>query len=150
VLPCLPHLSSLIINESEAGALLDVSAKVEGADKDINWNLLEGMAQGLISRGVSRLAVIHTPAGVVAADSTGKTWRQGSVKVPETQIRGTTGAGDAFAAGVVYGLHEDWGVQDCIRLGVAAAAQNVQSHLTAVGVKRFADTLAEAETFGYR
>ena len=72
------------------------------------------------------------------------------MKVPETQIRGTTGAGDAFAAGVVYGLHEDWGVQDCIRLGVAAAAQNVQSHLTAVGVKRFADTLAEAETFGYR
>ena len=150
VLPCLPHLSSLIINESEAGALLDVSAKVEGADKDINWNLLEGMAQGLISRGVSRLAVIHTPAGVVAADSTGKTWRQGSVKVPETQIRGTTGAGDAFAAGVVYGLHEGWGVQECIRLGVAAAAQNVQSHLTSVGVKRFADTLAEAETFGYR
>ena len=38
-LPCLPHLSSLIINESEAGALLDVSAKFEGADADINWNV---------------------------------------------------------------------------------------------------------------
>ena len=150
VLPCLPHLSSLIINESEAGALLDESAKVEGADANINWNVLERMAQGLISRGVSRLAVIHTPAGAVAVESTGKTWRQGSVKVPESQIRGTTGAGDAFAAGVLYGLHEDWGVQDCIRLGVATASQNVQSHSTSVGVKRFADTLAEAEAFGYR
>ena len=29
----------------------------------------------------------------VAADSIGKTWRQGSVKVPEAQIQGTTGAG---------------------------------------------------------
>jgi len=72
------------------------------------------------------------------------------VKVPEAQICGTTGAGDAFAAGVVYGLHADWGVQDCIRLGVATAAQNVQSHATSVGVKRFADTLAEAEAFGCR
>ena len=29
----------------------------------------------------------------VAAYSIGKTWRQGSVKVPEAQIQGTTGAG---------------------------------------------------------
>ena len=150
VIPCLPHLSSLIINESEASALLDLSVKVEGPDAVINWSFLEGMAQALMSRGVSKLAVIHTPAGAVAADSTGKTWRQGSVKVPETQVRGTTGAGDAFAAGVVYGLHEGWGVQECIRLGVATAAQNIQSHLTSVGVKRSDETLAEADAFGYR
>jgi sugar/nucleoside kinase (ribokinase family) len=150
VLPCLPYLSSLIINESEAGALLDLAVKVEGADATVDWVLIESMALDLISRGVSKLLVIHTPAGAVAADSTGKTWRQGSVRVPETQVNGTTGAGDAFAAGVVYGMHEDWGVQDCLRLGVATSAQNVQSHLTSIGVKPASETLAEADVFGYR
>ena len=58
--------------------------------------------------------------------------------------------GDAFAAGFLYGLYEDWGVQDCIRLGVATDAQNFQSHSTSVGVERFDDTLTEAEAFGYR
>jgi len=150
LLPCLPYLTSLIINESEAGALLDVSVKVEGPDVVVDWSLLEGMAQALMSRGVSKLAVIHTPAGAVAADSTGKTWRQGSVKVPDTQIRGTTGAGDAFAAGVVYGLHENWGIQNLLRLGAATAAQNIQSHLSSIGVKPFGETLSDADALGYR
>lgn len=150
ILPCLPYLTSLIVNESEAGALLDLSVKVEGADATVDWELLESMVLGLMSRGVSKLAVIHTPAGAVAADSTGKTWWQGSVRVPESQIKGTTGAGDAFAAGVVYGLHEGWEIQDCLRLGVATSSQNVQSHLTSIGVKPASETLAEADILGYR
>ena len=86
----------------------------------------------------------------VAAYSTGKTWRQGSVKAPEAQIPGTTGAGGAFASVFGYELYEYWGVQDCIRLGVATDAQDFQSHSTSVGVERFDDTLTEAEAFGYR
>ena len=150
VTPCLPHLTSLIINESEAGALLDISAKIEGADAPLDWELLESMATALMSLGVARIAVIHTPAGVVAADSTGATWRQGSVKVPDADIKGTTGAGDAFAAGVLYGLHENWEISRCLRLGVATAAQNIQSHLTSIGVKPTEQTLAEADARGYR
>ena len=150
VLPCIPLLTSLIINESEAGELLDVSAKVEGVDAPIDWDSLESMATALVSLGISRIAVIHTPAGAVAADSSGATWRQGSVKVPDAEIRGTTGAGDAFAAGVLYGLHQDWEVSKSLRLGVATAAQNIQSHLTSIGVKPTEQTLAEADALGYR
>ena len=150
VAPCLPHLTSLIINESEAGALLGISAKIEGADAPLDWELLESMALGLMSMGIAKIAVIHTPAGVVAADSTGATWRQGSVKVPDAEIKGTTGAGDAFAAGVLYGLHENWEISKCLRLGVAAAAQNIQSHGSSIGVKPTEQTLAEADARGYR
>jgi sugar/nucleoside kinase (ribokinase family) len=32
------------------------------------------------------------------------------------------GAGDAFAAGFLYGLHERWDLDDAIWLGYAAAA----------------------------
>jgi sugar/nucleoside kinase (ribokinase family) len=150
VLPCLPYLSSIIVNESEAGSLVDMPAKVDGADAKVDWQLLENIVKELISRGVSKLAVIHSPAGAVAADGTGKTWRQGSVKVPTKAIKGTTGAGDAFASGVVYGLHEGWQIQDCLKLGVATAAQNIQSFATAQDVKPFKETLTDADAYGYR
>ena len=150
VLPCLPYLSSIIVNESEAGSLVDMPAKVDGADAVVNWQLLENIVKELIKRGVSKLAVIHSPAGAVAADATGKTWRQGSVRVPVSDIKGTTGAGDAFASGVVYGLHEGWDIQDCLKLGVATAAQNIKSFATAQDIKAFKETLAEADAYGYR
>ena len=150
VLPCLPYLSSIIVNESEAGSLVDMPAKVDGADAKVDWILLENIVKEIIKRGVSKLAVIHSPAGAVAADATGMTWRQGSVKVPTSDIKGTTGAGDAFASGVVYGLHEGWGVQECLKLGVATAAQNIKSFATAQDVKPFKETLAEADAYGYR
>jgi sugar/nucleoside kinase (ribokinase family) len=150
VLPCLPYLSSIIVNESEAGSLVDMPAKVDGADAKVDWQLLENIVKEIIKKGVSKLAVIHSPAGAVAADASGATWRQGSVKVPTDEIKGTTGAGDAFASGVVYGLHEGWGVQECLKLGVATAAQNIKSFATAQDIKPFSQTLAEADKYGYR
>jgi sugar/nucleoside kinase (ribokinase family) len=129
---------------------LGISAKVEGTDAPLDWEFLESMATSLMSVGIAKIAVIHTPAGAVAADSTGSTWRQGSVKVPDAEINGTTGAGDAFAAGVLYGLHENWEISRCLRLGVATASQNIQSHSTSLGVKPAEQTLAEADTRGYR
>lgn len=150
VLPCLPYLSSLVINESEAAALLDISLKVDDPDSSVDWGQLENAALGLIALGINQLVVIHTPAGAVAADSQGTTWRQGSVIVPKALIKGTTGAGDAFAAGVLYGLHESWSVPEALSLAVATAAQNIQSPLSASGVSPVKETLASADALGHR
>ena len=150
VLPCLPHLTSLVINESEAAALLDTDLKVDSPNSHVDWETLEGAASSLISLGVNQLAVIHTPAGAVAADSRGNTWRQGSVKVPQDRIKGTTGAGDAFASGVLYGFHENWTVAESLLLAVAAAAQNIQSEFSAVGISPADETLALTAALGHR
>jgi sugar/nucleoside kinase (ribokinase family) len=150
VLPCLPHLTSLVINESEAAALLDTDLKVDSPNSHVDWETLEGAASSLISLGVNQLAVIHTPAGAVAADSRGNTWRQGSVKVPQDRIKGTTGAGDAFAAGVLAGLHAGWQIPECLTLGSAAAGLNIQSPSSSDGLATAADTLTSAGQYGYR
>jgi sugar/nucleoside kinase (ribokinase family) len=134
-LPCLPHLDSIVINELEAGALTGIDAPVPAADGLVDWAALEAMAAGLIERGVSVLAVVHFPAGCVAAAPGGRTWRQGSVRLPPGQVRSTTGAGDAFAAGVILGLHEGWPVERCLRLAVASAAACVRSPTTSAGIK---------------
>ena len=149
-LPCLPYADSIVINELEAGALTGIDAPVPTADGPVDWRALEAMALGLIDRGVSVLAVVHFPAGCVAAAPGGRTWRQGSVLLPLAQVRSATGAGDAFAAGIILGLHEGWPVEQCLRLAVASAAACVRSPHTSDGITRAGACLAEADRAGYR
>ena len=148
--PCLPYLDSIVINELEAGALTGIDAPAPTADGPADWPALEAMALGLIERGVSALAVVHVPAGCVAAAPGGRTWRQGSVRLPREQVRSTIGAGDAFAAGVILGLHDGWEVERCLRLAVASAAASVRSPHTSAGIQPAEICLAEADRTGYR
>ena len=150
VLPCLPLLDSIVINELEAGALTGLSAPVPGPDGPADWPALAEMARRLVAEGVSTLAVVHFPAGCVAAAPGGHVWRQGSVRLPPDRVRSTTGAGDAFAAGVLYGLHDGWPVERCLRLGVAAAAACVCGANTSDGVRPAAECLAAARRTGHR
>ena len=52
----------------------------------------------------------------------GKTF---SVDVPQVNVTDTTGAGDAFRAGIVYGQLEGWALEDSIKLAVASGALQV-------------------------
>jgi len=149
-LPCLPHLDSIVVNEFEAAAVLDAAAPPAGADGPVDWAALESLAGALIHAGVARLAVVHFPAGCVAAAPGGRTWRQGSVRIPREAVRNTTGAGDAFAAGVVLGTHENWPVHARLRLGVAAAAACVRSPQTSEGIGPAEACLGDADRAGYR
>jgi sugar/nucleoside kinase (ribokinase family) len=149
-LPCLPYLDSIVVNELEAGALAGIDAPAPTADGPVDWPALEAMARQLVERGVSVLAVVHFPAGCVAAAPGGRTWRQGSVRLRREQVRSTNGAGDAFAAGVILGLHEGWPVERCLRLAVASAAACVRSPSTSAGIRPAAACLADADQAGYR
>ena len=149
-LPCLPYVDSIVINEVEAGALTGIRATAPDPDEPVDWLVLEAMATGLINLGVSTLAVVHFPAGCVAAGPGGRLWRQGSVFLPRAEIRSTTGAGDAFAAGVILGLHESWPIERCLRLGAASAGACIRSSHTSAGILPAADCLAVADQIGYR
>jgi sugar/nucleoside kinase (ribokinase family) len=148
-LPCLPHLSSIVVNELEAGALTGIDAPVPGPDGPVDWDALGAMARGLVERGVG-LAVIHFPAGCVAATPDGRLVRHGSVRLPREEVRSTVGAGDAFAAGVLFGLHEGRPVEQCLRLGAASAAACVKGLNTSDGIRPAPDCLAAADAAGYR
>lgn len=147
--PCLPHLDSIVVNELEAGAVTGIEAEAPSADGPVDWATIESMASGLIDLGVHRLAVVHFPAGSVAATPDGRFWRQGSVRIPAETVVSTTGAGDAFAAGVILGVHDGLPVDECLRLGAASAATCVQ-HPGTSDVLPAAECLRRAESAGYR
>ena len=62
---------------------------------------------------------------------------------PVSQVVDTTGAGDQFAAGFLYGLTRGKGLADCGRLGALAAAE-VISHYGARPETSLRDMAAEA------
>jgi sugar/nucleoside kinase (ribokinase family) len=148
--PSLGYLDSLVVNELEAGALTGIDAPAGDPDGPVAWDALEAMATGLVSLGIRRLAVVHVPGGVFAAAPGGQTWRQGSVRVPRDRVRSTTGAGDALAAGILFGIHEGWPVEASLRLGAAAAAACIRSVHTSDGIAVADVCIAAAERDGYR
>lgn len=150
VRPCLPLLDTMVINELEAAAVVGAETSAPDPDGPVDWAGLERIALELIAHGVSTLVVVHFPAGCVAAAPNGRTWRQGSVKVPRDQVRSTIGAGDALAAGLLFGIHDGWPVERSLRLGVASAAMCIRNPHTSDGIAEVAACLQAADQDGYR
>src|ERR671912_163252 len=73
-------------------------------------------------------------------------WR---LRVPASYIQGAAGAGDAFASGVLFGLHEGGPVDDALRLGVCAAAASLAHPTCSEGVLSRTECLALATRFGF-
>lgn len=77
--------------------------------------------------GVNRLAVIHFPEGAVAFSREGEYCQAASCRIDPADIAGTNGAGDAFAAGVIYALHEGMPLERVLRVGNASGYFNLLS-----------------------
>ena len=73
-----------------------------------------------------------------------------SVNVPKSEIVGTVGAGDAFYAGMLFGLHEDWPLDQCLALANASAATSLHSATTSASIRPLKDCLAYAAEKGLR
>ena len=112
----LPEIDVLFLNEIEASRATGRAIAGPG-DRD-------GMirAAGMLAAGgVRRAVVLHSAELTVWAEA-GDAHVHVPDPVPEAEIAGAVGAGDAFAAGVMHGLHEGWGREDCADLGSRAAA----------------------------
>ena len=115
VLPCLPYTDYLIINENEAGKLTGM----EPTDEN-----LEVIARKLMQLGVKEKVVIHKPEFAVCLSKEAYT-RVPSYKLPEGYIKGTTGAGDAFCAGTLIGIYEEWSDGEILEFGSACAVMSL-------------------------
>jgi sugar/nucleoside kinase (ribokinase family) len=115
----LPFTDILIINEIEAGKVAGLELRPGGK---VSLAACEQAARHLLSRGVQQQVVIHFVEGSVAADANGELFHQPSLNLPDGFIAGATGAGDAFAAGYLFGTHEGFTVQRSLQLAVCSAA----------------------------
>ena len=146
--PCLPHLDFLIVNDFEIGALAGLPTRRPDDSTDV---AAVGRAIAvLLERGAMDWVVAHFPEGAVAGGRDGTRLALGSVAMPASEVAGVNGAGDAFAAGMIYGLHEGWPIADCLRLAHSSAAASMRAVSTTEGVAPVAECLALAEKWGLR
>jgi sugar/nucleoside kinase (ribokinase family) len=145
--PALKHVDYCILNEIEAGKTTGFKIR-DGAGK-LDTVALRHAAGALLQQGVRELVVVHFPEGAFARTRKGDDFWQSSLKLPPKYIAGTAGAGDAFCAGVLYGLHEGWDLQRCLLTGVCIAAASLADATCTTGVKSLNTSLALARKFGF-
>lgn len=141
VLPCLRYADYLIVNEVEAGACLGIDLRT--ASGEILWEEVEKAAAALLEKGVGELCVIHFPEGGVAVRKDGSTCVKKSRTVPSSQIVSAVGAGDAFCAGCLYAIHEDYPLDRMLEFANASARFNLFSATSTGG----APTLEDIERY---
>jgi sugar/nucleoside kinase (ribokinase family) len=147
VSPALKHVDYCILNEIEAGKTTGFQLRPNGV---VDTVALRHAAGALLQNGVRELVVIHFPEGAFARNRKGEDTWQSSLKLPQKYIAGTAGAGDAFCAGVLLGLHEGWELQRCLLTGVCLAAASLSDPTCTAGVKSLSSSLALAKKFGFR
>jgi sugar/nucleoside kinase (ribokinase family) len=145
VVPCFPFLDILMVNDAEIGALTGIRTITDGkTDLDAcSW-----AAQSALTDGAMAIVVVHSPSGAVVVERGKEPISQRPVPIPRDFIAGTNGAGDAFAAGVLYRLHEDWTLSASLILGHATAAASLRDVSATKGVVPWANCLALAGEWG--
>lgn len=135
VLPCLRFVDNLIINETEAGMLTGIEPTKE--------NLVK-IGKKLKEYGVKERVIIHTPeTGICVSE-------QGAVSVPSYRlekefIQGTTGAGDAFCAGALYGIYYGKTDKEILEFASAVAVSSLRKADATSGVCAEEEILALCE-----
>ncbi len=111
VLPCLPYTDYLIINELEASNLTGIEPEKKN---------LEKISRRLMELGVKKKVIIHMPDMATALSDEGFTVVP-SFEVSKEEIKGTTGAGDAFCAGALIGIYDNLSDKEILEFASSVA-----------------------------
>ncbi|OFY00427.1 MAG: hypothetical protein A2X05_07665 [Bacteroidetes bacterium GWE2_41_25] len=117
IVPALPYLDIFLPNNDE-------SEHITGLKKP------EEQLSFYLDKGVGIAGIKMGEKGVLISDRKEK-FRMG---IYEVNISDTTGAGDSFIAGFIYGLLNKWDLVTCSRFATATAAHCIQSDGATSGI----------------
>ena len=147
VVPALPYCDYVIINELESGMISGISAYNE--DGTLNVENVERTMRFIAEQGVREKVVVHCKqAGFLYDVRTAAFTVVPSLAIPAEQIKGSVGAGDAFCAGALYGIYNDWNDTKILEFASAAAACNLFSENSVGGMRSKEEILAMEEIYG--
>jgi len=139
----LPYCDFLVINETEAGRATGVI--VRDAEGELSEAALLTAGERLLAAGVAKGAIIHAPEICFWFAPGTKPIVSRSRPVAPADIVSTVGAGDAFCAAVLYGLHERWPVERICAAAHAAAARCLKGATATDGIPDMAALLEDVK-----
>jgi sugar/nucleoside kinase (ribokinase family) len=144
--PSLPYLDYLFMNEYEAGKLTGIPL---GDSSNVDEKSAERALKAIIDAGINEWVFLHYTKGCMAMHRSGQLVKQPALKIPKEKIKGATGAGDAFAAGALLGLHNGEDITKVLLYAVCSAASSLFEPECSEGVLPLHDALSLAEQFGF-
>ena len=145
--PCLQFLDLLIVNDFEICAISGMELSPE---QTTDFDACKVAARDVLRSGTMQLVAVHFPEGAFVYTRDGTFYSHPSVAVPEAAIMGTNGAGDAFAAGFLYAIHENMSIETAIITGHSAAAASLRGIGTSDQVETFQRSREIAKKWGWR
>jgi len=146
VAPALRHADFCVVNEVEAAAVTGILCRDSGGR--LLLGRMEAICNALRSLGVHEWAVVHCPEGSFALD--GRRYLSlPALALPQSEIRGKTGAGDAFCSGILYSAHRGMPLEEALRLATAAAAASLTHTSASGGLRPVAELYQMIDQYGF-
>ena len=131
--PAFAYSDYVIINEIECCNAWGLNPRNE--DGSLNEDAIRTAMEKTMACGVSEKVVVHLKEGGFCLSSNGEFTKLGSLKIPQEDIRGSVGAGDAFCAGCLYALYHGYSDLDMLNFASAAAACNLFAENSVDGMR---------------
>jgi sugar/nucleoside kinase (ribokinase family) len=146
--PALRHADFCVLNEFEAGQATGIPLR--GPDGSLLRNSVRRVCEEMKAMGVRRWAAVHAPEGAFGVDEAGRYLEQPSLRLPPEAIAGKTGAGDAFAAGVLHTALMGGDLAQALKQGCRASASRILRPDRGGGPRAAARLMELDRMFGFR
>ena len=124
IIPALKYSNYAIINEIECCKIWNTEAYK--ADGSLNKDELIAAMKKTVQAGVGDKLIVHSKATSFVMDAkTLECTELASLVIPESEIKGSVGARDAFCAGSLYGLYNGFSDMEILEFASSAAACNL-------------------------
>ena len=119
VLSALPNTDYLLLNEIEAELLFKRS--IINSKKKLNKKLITNLSKKLFLKGIKKALIIHHAKESLYL-SRDEVIHTNSRIINKRKIINSVGAGDAFCAAFIYGIHESWDIKKTLKKAHAAGS----------------------------
>lgn len=123
IIPVLKHCDYAFMNEIESCRVTGLSPR--NSDGSVNIENIKKTMLHFLELGVREKVIIHCSEAGFIVDRNGEFTIVPSLELPAGYIKGSVGAGDAFAAASLYGIYKEWDNKHILEFASAAAACNL-------------------------
>lgn len=147
VIPALKYCDFFIVNELEICGIFNLCPRKENGEID-RENVCFAMKMAA-DCGVARKVIVHAKEVCFLLDvKSGEIISVNSLKIPKAEIKGSVGAGDAFCAGCLYSLYNNYTNVKILEFASAAAACNLFAANSIDGMRSAAEIAEIAQKYG--
>ncbi len=133
ILPALKYCDYVIINEIEICSATGLAPRND--DGSLNVGNIKSSMQKFFGYGVREKVIVHCTEAGFLLDNEGNFTEVGSLILPKGYVKGSVGAGDAFAAGCLYGIYNDYENEKILEFASCAAAMSLSEADSISGMK---------------